>query len=255
MSEPPSRKSIVPARYTCYRACDPIVVDGRLTEPAWKRAPRTTSFVDIATGEKAFFDTRAMMLWDDTYWYIGVTCEEPDVWSTFIRRHSIIYYDNDIEVFVDPDGDGSSYHELEINALNTVWCQVLGERNSTAARACSTWDVKGLKHAVQIDGTLNWPEDKDRGWTVEIAFPWRSFAEFCQVPSPPRAGDVWRTNFSRVEYRTDRVGAAYREKDIEGRKAVISQGTQDNWVWSIQGQVNMHLPGRWGYVQFSGESV
>ena len=25
---------------------------------------------------------------------------------------------------------------------------------------------------------------------------------------------------------------------------------EDNWVWSPQGAVNMHLPGRWGEVEF-----
>jgi hypothetical protein len=26
---------------------------------------------------------------------------------------------------------------------------------------------------------------------------------------------------------------------------------EDNWVWSPQGAINMHMPERWGYVQFS----
>ena len=34
------------------------------------------------------------------------------------------------------------------------------------------WDYPGLKTAVSIDGTLNDASDKDRGWTVELAFPW-----------------------------------------------------------------------------------
>ena len=31
--------NIVPARYTCYRAAGPIVVDGRLNEASWQAAP------------------------------------------------------------------------------------------------------------------------------------------------------------------------------------------------------------------------
>src|SRR3954447_7120846 len=30
---------------------------------------------------------------------------------------------------------------------------------------------------------------------------------------------------------------------------------ENNWVWSAQGAVNMHMPERWGFVQFSGLSA
>src|SRR5215471_14473595 len=47
-----------PARYTCYRAAGPIVVDGKLDERSWQLAPQSTPFVDIVTGEPAWFDNR-----------------------------------------------------------------------------------------------------------------------------------------------------------------------------------------------------
>ena len=55
-----------PARYTCYRAAGPITVDGRLDEPSWRAVPFSTPFVDIVTGEPAWFDTRVALLWDVT---------------------------------------------------------------------------------------------------------------------------------------------------------------------------------------------
>jgi hypothetical protein len=27
---------------------------------------------------------------------------------------------------------------------------------------------------------------------------------------------------------------------------------EDNWVWSPQGLINMHVPERWGWVEFAG---
>jgi hypothetical protein len=36
------------------------------------------------------------------------------------------------------------------------------------------YDFPGLKSAVAIDGTLNDNSDTDRGWTVELALPWKS---------------------------------------------------------------------------------
>src|SRR4029450_2910828 len=30
---------------------------------------------------------------------------------------------------------------------------------------------------------------------------------------------------------------------------------EDNWVWSPQSAINMHMPERWGYVQFSSAAA
>jgi hypothetical protein len=93
-----------------------------------------------------------------------------------------------------------------------------------------------------VDGTLNNPRDTDRGWTIEIAFPWKVLGTLSKQPAPPRDGDQWRVNFSRVEWRYDVVAGKYLR--IKNRK-------EDNWVWSPQGVVDMHRPEMWGYVQFS----
>ena len=34
------------------------------------------------------------------------------------------------------------------------------------------WDFAGLQSAVFLDGTINDDNDRDRGWTVELALPW-----------------------------------------------------------------------------------
>ena len=63
---------IEPARYTCYRTNTPIRIDGRPDEPAWALAPKSSAFVDIVSGEPAWYDTRVAMLWDDENLYLGV---------------------------------------------------------------------------------------------------------------------------------------------------------------------------------------
>jgi hypothetical protein len=95
-----------------------------------------------------------------------------------------------------------------------------------------------------VEGTLNDPHDTDRGWTVEIAWPWRGLRPLAGKDQavPPRDGDQWRINFSRVEWDTQVVDGHYRK--IASRK-------EHNWVWSPQGVRDMHRPERWGYVQFS----
>lgn len=37
---------------------------------------------------------------------------------------------------------------------------------------------------------------------------------------------------------------------VNGRIEKVPETKEDNWVWSPQGQIDMHLPANWGYVQF-----
>jgi hypothetical protein len=77
---------------------------------------------------------------------------------------------------------------------------------------------------------------------LEIAFPWKVLAELNRGKTPPRDGDQWRLNFSRVEWKHEIADGKYRK---------IANTKENNWVWSPQGVVDMHRPETWGYVQFS----
>jgi hypothetical protein len=236
-----------PKRYTCKRSRGAVDIDGLLSEPAWTRAPWTDFFVDIEGEDKPQprFTTRAKMLWDDRYLYIAASLQEPHVWATLKEHDKIVYYDNDFEVFIDPDGDRRAYYEVEINALNTIFDLFLERTYIDGGPAHHDWNLKGLKTAVYVDGTLNDSSDVDGGWTIELALPWHSLAEHAGKRAPPGNGDVWRVNFSRVEWR---------HRIIDGRYERVPDTSEDNWVWSPQGRINMHLPERWGYVVFSTDT-
>ena len=239
---------ITPEQYMCYRAVGPLTIDGHLNEGSWVRAPRTSLFVDIEGDKKPLprFGTRVMMLWDDSYFYFGVDIEEPDVWGTLTKRDSVICQDNDFEIFLDPDDDECHYMEFEMNPLNAAWDLYLPKQYNRGGKADCGFDFIGIKHAVQVDGTLNCSDDVDRGWTAEIAIPWTSMVEYAGTDCPPKPGDRWRVNFSRVEYEYERHMGGYLRK----------QGIPcDNWVWSPMGVINMHEPHMWGYVQFSAITV
>ncbi len=233
-----------PFGYVCYRASGQIGVDGDLGDDAWMGAPWTAEFVDIegAAKPKPRFRTRVKMLWDDNCLYVGAEIEEPHVWATLTERDSVIFHDNDFEVFLDPDGDNHLYAEIEVNALGTVWDLLLVKPYRDGGPAVNGWDVAGLKVGVRVNGTLNDPSDTDRGWSVEIAIPWKALAEVAGRPCPPRHGDQWRINFSRVQWETRIEGGRYEK---------VPNKPEDNWVWSPQGVIDMHRPERWGYLQFS----
>ncbi len=221
-----------PKVYEAHRAAKAIVVDGKLDDKAWKKAAWTDDFVDIEGDikPKPRFRTRAKMLWDDQYLYIAAELEEPEVKATLTKHDSVIFHDNDFEVFLKPLPKEEGYFEFEMNALNTGWDLYLNKPYRYGGKADNSWEMEGLKTAVDVQGTLNNPADKDKGWTVEIAIPWTAFASRQLVPKPV-AGTEWRIDFSRVEWKA-------------------GQKKEDNWVWSPQGVVNMHVPERWGYLRF-----
>jgi hypothetical protein len=234
-----------PKGYVCYRAA-PIAIDGDLKDTAWEAAPWTDAFVDIEGDRKPKprFRTRVKMLWDDDALYIAAEMEEPHLWATLKEHDSVIFQDNDFEVFLDPDGDNHMYGELELNALNTTWDLLLTKPYKNGGHAVHAWEITGLKTAVKLDGTLNDPRDTDKCWTLEIKWPWKGLHEMVNTKVtelPPQNGDRWRINFSRVEWDTEVADGKYRK----------TTKTEHNWVWSPQGVIDMHRPERWGYLQFS----
>jgi hypothetical protein len=260
--------------YTCRRTDERIVVDGRLSEACWHRAAKSPRFVDMVTGVPGLLDTRVAVLWDDKNLYVAFWVEEPNVQARFTERDSPVYFENDVEVFVaGPD----CYYEFQINARGTIYevfyiwqeaykkgdfagrpefdltthaVDVLGgfqdgmryKKHPRGRRwAFMDWDCPGLQAAVHVDGTLNDDSDVDRGWTVELAFPWEGLRILAQGRAvPPKDGDIWRMDFSRFE-----------ALHANGRLIDPSIG----WSFNRHGVYDSHVPECFTYVHFSHEGV
>ena len=239
-----------PRQYVCYRTDQPMTIDGNLDESSWQKTPWTAEFVDIEGDLKPApsLKTRAKLLWDSSFLYIGAELQEPEVWASLTRRDAVIYHDNDFEVFIDPDMDTHEYYELELNAFNTVWDLLLLKPYRDGGPAVNAWDIQGLKTAVAVHRTSNRPGDVDSGWSVEIAFPWAVLAECAHRSTPPGNGDQWKINFSRVEWQAEAKDGQY-VKMVDS--ATGKSFSEHNWVWSPQGLIAMHYPEMWGMVQFT----
>lgn len=247
------------AHYTALRAQETIVVDGRLDEAAWKQAPRSPSFVDIITGQPAIHATQAAVLWDADNLYVAFWVEEPFVQAKYTNHNDPIYYDNDVEVFI---AGKDVYYEFEVNAFNTVYEAFFFWKDAYESAPAEfknvkpfngvgfkthprgerlgafDWTFPGKKTAVAIDGTINDPKDHDRGWTVELAFPWKGMTQLSK-DLPPRHGDVLRMDFSRF----NTYKAAPPAKDSGG------------WVWTRHGVWDSHIPECFVQVSFSTNEV
>jgi hypothetical protein len=240
-----------PKGYVCGKVAAPIAVDGALDDPGWASAPWTDDFVDIEGSRRPLprLRTRAKLAWDAEFLYVAAELAEPHVWGNLTAHDSVIFQDNDFELFLDPDGDNHKYFEVEVNALNTEWDLFLRKPYRDGGPAENSWEIPGLKKAVQVRGTINDPSDTDIGWTVELAIPWSAVAQDAGTRTPPGDGDRWRINFSRVEWDTAVEGGQYVKVKEDGKVR-----PEHNWVWSPQGVIDMHQPERWGDLQFSAEA-
>lgn len=242
-----------PRGYVCPHRTDSIVVDGKADEASWRLAPYTETFVDISGGNHPLPSqaTRAKMLWDENYFYVYAEMDERHVWANITQRDAVIFYDNDFEVFIDPQGTGHNYFEIETNARGVVFDLSLTSayRDPHRPFVQFQWNCPGLKLATQVQGTLNNPADTDKGWTVEMAIPRQAIAS--EWDNYLQANRRLRVNFSRVEWQHSESQGRYdRKKGADGKYL-----PEDNWVWTPTGQVAMHMPERWGYVLLAPEGA
>ncbi|MEO6846872.1 MAG: carbohydrate-binding family 9-like protein [Chthoniobacterales bacterium] len=248
--------------WECLRTDEPMTIDGRLDEAVWSRVKWSEPFGLIDTGGAVPFETRVAFLWDDEYLYVGYKVEDPDIRGSMTGFNDHIYLkDEDVELFFEGDG---YYFEMGLNPLNKgyqirwTWIErlmnekrfaemeelfkcpdylyyIAREGEPIGRHADLNYQLPGIKHAVYIDGSLNCPEIKDKGWTVELALPWSGLKEIAGGrPLPPKDGDSFRMT-------------AYRAH--QDRK----NGTVKGWTPSVMGNDNIHIPECWNNVVFSGK--
>jgi hypothetical protein len=259
--------------YRAHKINTPITINGDLTKSVWQNANWSPRFVDMVTGQPGLYNTQTAILWNDTHLYIAFQLEEPFVTAALTERDSIIFLENDVEVFID---GGDCYYELELNAANTVyevffiWKDAYqkggkfdtpqfdvhhpqaytfggdydrsgptfwkGTHPRGIRWAFTHFDMPGLETAVQVDGTLNDNSDIDRGWSAEIAIPWSSLGLLANGRSlPPTPGDVWTMFLGRFQ----QIFAGGKEIQPHPAMALNSHGVYDT-----------HLPDKWSKVEF-----
>lgn len=241
-----------PNDYTCYKPSSNIIIDGDVYDDVWKNVPWSDFFVDIegVNMPTPYYETRMKMLWDNDFLYIAAELEEQNIWGYLENHDDIIYRDNDFEVFIDPTGDGLNYFEIEINTLGSILDLFMSKPYNKRGKADLTWNAEGLKKAVKIYGSKNDTTREDIKWTVELAIPWTAYNNRIPELRKPESGDIWRMNFSRVQWETEYCDDSYSKKTNPDTAIPLPE---NNWVWSPQGKINMHIPEHWGKVTFIDE--
>ncbi|KAG1688068.1 hypothetical protein DVH05_004384 [Phytophthora capsici] len=268
---------------------EPMQLDGRLDKEEWAHVPWSEPFVDIEGSErkpKEFPLTRFKMMYDEDTLYVGAELIEPKIWGTITEKNSTMYHENDFEVFFNPDGSRHHYYELEVNCLNTIWELLLNRPYKDGYSIENPFNLISVRSAVFVDGRTNSPETESVKWCVEMSWSLAELQQFDKLryrgaveqplssgrasiatPRPPStrgetvrpaittgrtvAGDVWRVNFSRVQYELETVVNADTNQ-LQYQK--VPDTREDNIVWAPTGVVDIHRPERWGYVFFSSEN-
>lgn len=244
-----------PPVYRCLRTpVRPGRLDGDLTKAFWENGEWITEFHDIEgdTLPRPWKATRVKLLWDDEALYIGAELTDDTIWAYVTERDDVIFQDNDFEVFLAPQDSSHRYYELEMNAMNTAWDLLMERPQRDCVHRIVAWDIKGFESAVKICGELNNPAADNKYWSIEMKIPWVSLRE-CGVDEvqvkryEPLKGEIWRLNFSRVEWEVDVVDGKYvRRRDAEGKIL-----PEHNWLWAPTGVIDAHMPEMWGYLIFT----
>lgn len=223
-------------------------VDGNLNDNVWKEVQWTALFQDIEGNKKPkpYYETRVKMIWSDSSLFVAAELMDDHIWANLRNHDDIVFYDNDFEVFISPANNTHQYFEIEVNALNTIFDLFLPKPYRNYGSALISWNTPGLKSSVKINGTLNNPKDKDTSWTVEMEIPFQAISMGNDIQFP-KENNIWRINFSRVQWETEIQNEKYIKKKDKNEKVL----PENNWVWSPQGVINMHCPERWGYLMFT----
>ncbi|MDD5598335.1 MAG: carbohydrate-binding family 9-like protein [Victivallaceae bacterium] len=259
--------------YKCYRVSEGAVhIDGKLTEKCWQTAP-IMEFRDLVDGSKPMITSYAKLVWDNKYIYVAYKILDPNVVAYYGERKrggapisawhkelhtgepELMFWDTFVKFFLDPDADGRNYIEIHINPVNNVgdlvldlpylWPSIGGLASRKALNLPMVknnpdwyWNCEGLKSAVQVRGTLNFSDDTDQGWTVELAVPWEALKPLTKGAYCPNNGNnKWRAHLGHVYKPEFRYEKRRRSKHLYA-------------TWPVLGVCNCHLPERWGYLIF-----
>ena len=146
-----------------------IVIDGRLDDPAWKKAPE--EWLVPLKGDVSEAGTRFRLMKDARYLYGSVFCEEPEPEQMMLnckaRDDKMLWQDSGIEFFLSPDGDRRNYIHFIINADGVIY-DAKCERMGGESRADIAWNS-----SVEVKAGRG----KD-AWTLEFRIPLKDLAGF-----------------------------------------------------------------------------
>jgi hypothetical protein len=191
-AEPPVTREAV-----CRWAANPPEIDGKLGDPVWESAAVIEKFPSFWNGTDNGTTTRARLLWDNDALYFAATMTDAELKAFGTKRNDTLWLGDVFELFFRPSDDRPEYYEFQANPRSVILELPFPKRDTTAFLRLAALPPSGFKAVATVDGTLDRPGDRDRGWAVEGRIPWTTFAPTGGRPKP---GAVWRFALCRFDY-------------------------------------------------------
>jgi hypothetical protein len=179
----------------CRWAHKPPVLDGRLDDPCWQQAKVIDHFASY-WNKTPQAGTRAFLVWDDEAIYYAATMSDAEVRAFGTRRNDTLWEGDVFELFLKPSAERPEYFEFQGNPRGVVFEMAFPKRGQYP-ESFNNAPLLGTKAVAVIDGTLDHPGDKDKGWSVEGRIPSSAFA---LTGSKPKPGDSWLFAICRYDY-------------------------------------------------------
>lgn len=194
----------------------PKTLECKFTEDETRRweTLQAEQLVDVVSGGQVQQSTRVMTCWDGDAVYFRFECVDDHTVADYTQRDDPLYEQDVVEVFIDEEGTGRHYIELELSPLNVVF-DARVDNEDGRIRVHTEWDADGMETKVWNEGDIR---------LYEIRLPFIHFSR------RPEAGTLWRINFYRID--EDRNNKRHYQ------------------AWSPTGAVNYHIPSRFGTLLF-----
>ena len=125
--------------------------------------------------------------WDTTFFYVGVEVQDMDVVGTNTTHMSNPWEDDSIEVFLETDNARASNrtpntYQMSVSAAGgSSW--LVGDGGVPTPKK-----IFSFKYSRKVQGTINKSGDRDSGYTIELAMPWK------EMGLTPKPGQVMGFN-------------------------------------------------------------
>lgn len=169
-----------------YKANEPPIIDGKLTENVWKN-PVTKFFAEDGSpmpSEPVDF----YFAWDENNLYLAAKCIETKMEEMVanVREHDgAIYGEDCIGYFLQPEISDGSVYQIYFNPLGTSFDQKISVDQGRATDVDREWN--GTYEAKTSKGK-DW-------WSIEVKIP------FHELKAKVEPGKTWAINFRRKQKR------------------------------------------------------
>jgi hypothetical protein len=186
---------IVTRQAYCRWAVKPPVLDGKLDDKCWEEAVPIEQFASY-WNKTSRAGTKAYLVWDNEALYYGATMNDNELRAHGTKRNDTLWDGDVFEMFFKPSVAKPAYYEFQANPRALIF-ECYFPRRGDYPQDITKAPLLGNKAAVVLNGTLDHPGDRDKGWSVEGRIPWSAFEPTGGKPKP---GDEWRFAMCRYDY-------------------------------------------------------